>query len=71
MRKPTFGVQAAYLKKLKEETYIPCVNWDSALKAAEAEMKRQEEDMSIWKIPLDGAPMLWSRVEHNHIHDVE
>ena len=23
MRKPTFGVQAAYLKKLKEDTYIP------------------------------------------------
>jgi hypothetical protein len=62
MRKPTFGVQPAYYRELKEDIYVSCVTMDEALSVGLDQLKKDDEDMSIWKIPVDGKPMLWMRL---------
>ena len=68
---PTYGVQPAYLREFKEHAHIPCVTMNDAKSVAFRQMKEGKEDMSIWKIPPDGKPMLWLRLFNQHNKDVE
>ena len=58
----TYAIQPSYLIELTDHCYVAAPNWESAQGIARRQAQDEATDMNIWKLPMGGHPMLWSRI---------
>ena len=55
----TYAIQPSYLAELTDHCFVPSPDIEAAKSIAESQAQDEATDQNIWKIPLDGKPMLW------------